>query len=162
MYYNNPYMQQPYYPTMNNGAAPDNLTMLRNQNQYQQPFPQYQQNMQLTPQQPQINNSGMIWVETEQEAFSYPIAPNNAVALWDNNNPIVYLKKADASGKTTTEIYDLVKRQPMGSQQPGQAIEMQTRDFITRDEFNALEARIDALAVQTTATKAKKAKTDDE
>lgn len=146
MYYNNAYMQPSYYPQMNNGAMPDNLAMLRGANQYQPNFPTYQ-GMQTNAQQAQgaANNSGMIWVDTEQEALSYPIAPNNAVALWDNYNPVVYLKKSDASGKTTTEIYDLVKRQPMNAQQPMQAESIQTVDYITRKEFNELEAKLNGF-----------------
>lgn len=40
----------------------------------------------------------------------YPVAPNTAVTLWSASEPVVYLKQADASGKPTMKIYDLVER----------------------------------------------------
>ena len=63
----------------------------------------YQQN--YNPYQPSI-----IWVNGEQEAAAYPVAPNNAVALWDSAAPAIYLKKADAAGKPTMQAFDLVER----------------------------------------------------
>lgn len=75
---------------------------------YQQPMQQPQQ-----PTQPQANSGpqGIIWVNGEKEAALFPVAPNNAVALWDSVTPAIYLKKADASGKPTMTTYDLVERQ---------------------------------------------------
>ena len=94
---------QPYQPPM-----ADQLTQLR-----QQQFPSVQ-NLQQTQQQTQ---SGMIWVQNEMEAANYLVAPNSAVTLWDSNSPVVYLKQADASGKPSMKIYDLVER----TQRPVQA-----------------------------------------
>ena len=68
-------------------------------------------NQQYPAQPQQQQTSSIIWINSEEEAYSYPVAPNNAVALWQSNKPIVYLKQTDASGKPTVEIYDLVKRQ---------------------------------------------------
>lgn len=74
----------------------------------QQMMPQNppQQQMPVVQQQPQVQ-SGMIWVSGEKEASMYPVAPNNAVALWDSANPYVYLKQADASGKPVMRAYEL-------------------------------------------------------
>ena len=56
---------------------------------YQPIQPVYQPTFQNYPQQnytPQnIPQSGIIWVSGEQEAQSYPVGPNAAVALWDSN-----------------------------------------------------------------------------
>ena len=89
-------------------------------------YPQYQPTPQITqpmmqnaqqsgtPAQPQpiapASPSSIIWVKNQQEAAMYPIAPNNAVALWDSASPSIYLKQADASGKPSMKIYDLVER----------------------------------------------------
>lgn len=54
---------------------------------------------------------GIIWIGSEKDAALYPVAPNNAVTLWNQFEPVVYLKQADASGKPTMKIYDLVERQ---------------------------------------------------
>lgn len=67
-------------------------------------YPLYQQpNTQQAP-------STILWVRNEQEAAMYPVAPNNAVQLWDSNSPVIYLKQADASGKPSMKIYDLLER----------------------------------------------------
>ena len=41
-------------------------------------------------------NTGIVWISSEREAAMYPVAPNNAVTLWNQNEPVVYLKTADA------------------------------------------------------------------
>ena len=79
-----------------------------------QPYPNYYQPSYQQVQQPQNNSfnnqTSIIWVSSEQEAQSYPVAPNNAVAMWDSKSPVIYLKQADASGKPTLKAFDLVER----------------------------------------------------
>lgn len=99
----------------------------------QQMMPQMPQ--QMAPQNP-IAQGGVQWVSGEQEARNWMIAPNAAVALWDSTAPTVYLKQADASGKPSLKIYDLVERTetaPEAPQKPGV-------EFVTRKEFDALAA----------------------
>lgn len=101
--------------------------------QYQQQYqPVYtQQSIQPVQQQPSYqaaqtvpqfsSPSSIVWVRNQNEAMLYPVAPNNAVALWDENLPAVYLKQADASGKPTMKTYDLVERveQPVAASSDG-------------------------------------------
>ena len=118
----------PYYPQ----PMPDNLMQMR---QMQQP---QMQPMQQPVQQNPIAQGGVQWVSGEQEARGYLIAPNSAVALWDSTAPTVYLKQADASGKPTLKIYDLVERTettPNAPQKPGV-------EFVTREEFDRLAALV--------------------
>ena len=122
----NPYYQNPYYPQ----PMPDNLMQMRQQ-QMMQPAPP------PVPQNP-VATGGVQWVSSEQEARGYLIAPNSAVALWDSTAPTVYLKQADASGKPTLKVYDLVERAETASnapQKPGV-------EFVTRKEFDALAALV--------------------
>lgn len=106
------YQPAPYYPQ----PVPDQLAQLR-QNQMQQPMmqgpqmgPQGQPMQPANPMAGSVQN-GMIWVNGgKAEADSYLVAPNSAVALWDANNPVVYLRKADSTGKPSTVVYDLVER----------------------------------------------------
>ena len=85
-------------------------------NPYQSyPGPYYQQPPQMTQQTPQVsqpqqNPTNILWVRNSQEAAMYPVAPNNAVVLWDSGSPVIYLNQADASGKPTMKTYDLVER----------------------------------------------------
>lgn len=136
----------PYYPYQTyQPPMPDQLAQYRQQ-QYQ-PQPMFQQPAQqvmpqIQPQQQQqMAGQSIIWVQNEQEAYNYLVAPNSAVALWDSNSPVVYLKQADASGKPTMKIYDLVERT---TQRP-QAAPQPAAEYVTRQEFVALQARIDAL-----------------
>lgn len=136
---------------------PDQLAQLRGApGQYQQPMNQPIMQNQMQPmqtaqpviQQPQ-NTSSILWVSSEREAVEYPVAPNTAVALWDSNNPVVYLKKADASGKPDTEIYDLVKRNPAQVvSQPVQTAQVPAIEYVPRADFDALTARYDSLAAK--------------
>ena len=114
----------PYYPQ----PMPDNLMQMR---QMQQP---QMQPMQQPVQQNPIAQGGVQWVSGEQEARGYLIAPNSAVALWDSTAPTVYLKQADASGKPTLKIYDLVER----AETPRTAPQEKGVEFVTRKEFDAL------------------------
>lgn len=146
--------------------VPDQLAQLR-QGQFQQPIMntpvmQNQQQPVMGQQFQPMNNansSGILWVNSEREAVEYPVAPNSAVALWDANNPVVYLKKADASGKPDTEIYDLVKRNPVhAAQTPVQAAQTPVVEYVTRADFNALAARYDEIVAELDALKNKQCK----
>mgnify|MGYP004494120051 FL=1 len=122
----NPYYQNPYYPQ----PMPDNLMQMRQQ-QMMQPAPP------PVPQNP-VATGGVQWVSSEQEARGYLIAPNSAVALWDSTAPTVYLKQADASGKPTLKIYDLVER----AETPRTASQEKGVEFVTREEFDRLAALV--------------------
>lgn len=128
---------QPYQPPM-----ADQLMQLRQS--------QYQPNMQQVPQQ---QSPSIVWVQNEMEAANYLVAPNSAVTLWDSNAPVVYLKQADASGKPSMKIYDLVER----TQRPVQAQQVPSVEYAPLSRLEALEARLDALvAVKEPSRPAKK------
>lgn len=123
---NYPYYGNPYMPPMQ-----DNLAQLR------------QQQMQAIPPMPQnpLPQSGVQWVTGEQEARSWMVAPNAAVALWDSTAPTVYLKQADASGKPTIKVYDLVER--LASAPDTQ--KAPAAEYVTRKEFDALAALVSEM-----------------
>lgn len=123
---NYPYYGNPYLPPMQ-----DNLAQLR------------QQQMQVIPPIPQnpLPQSGVQWVSGEQEARSWMVAPNAAVALWDSTAPTVYLKQADASGKPTLKVYDLVER--LASAPDTQ--KAPAAEYVTRKEFDALAALVSEM-----------------
>ena len=132
-------MPYPYYPQYQPGyypaPVPVQLAQLR-QNQFQP----MQQPQQFQPQQNPPAPS-IVWVQSEQEALNFLVAPNSAVTLWDSNSPVVYLKQADASGKPSMKIYDLVER----NSRPAQAPVTPPVEYATKDELAALAARLDAL-----------------
>ena len=143
------YQPYPYQPPM-----PDQLAQLRGA-QYQ-PMPQ--QMPQAQPQQAQAGGQSMVWVSGEAEAMAYLVAPNSAVALWDSNSPTIYLKQADASGKPSIKIYDLVERSNATRTSPAQEPSIR---YATKDDLDALAARVDALSAKETAPVKKKSVKED-
>lgn len=89
--------------------------------------------------QPTFQNTGIIWVSGELEAQNYPVAPNNAVALWESSGRAVYLKQTDASGRPTLKAYDLTERvrTPQDSSSPAGG---KSTAYATKDELAALSA----------------------
>lgn len=144
----------PYYPGYQpmyyQPPMPDQLAQIRGQ-QFQPPV----QGPQVPSTLPQQNGQSMVWVNGEQEAMGYLVAPNSAVALWDSNSPTIYLKQADASGKPSIKTYDLVER----TQRPAQAPQAQAIEYAPLSRLEALEARIEALSA-TKTTKKSTAKED--
>lgn len=136
------YQPYQYYPQ----PVPDQLAQLR-QNQFQP----MQQPQQFQPQQNSPAPS-IVWVQSEQEALNYLVAPNSAVTLWDSNSPVVYLKQADASGKPSMKVYDLVER----NSRPAQAPPTPAVEYAPLSRLEALEARLNELAEIKEAPKAAK------
>lgn len=115
---------------------------------YQQFFPQNYQPIQPPPQPPQPQQptpSGIIWISGLMEAQSYPVAPNNAVVLWENSGKVIYLKQADATGKPTIRIYDLVERTETASNASASPDD-KTNDYVTKDELKTLVGAVKGLA----------------
>ena len=82
-------------------------------------------------------SSGIVWIGSEKEAALYPVAPNGAITLWNQNEPVVYLKQADASGRPTLRAYDLVERpQSNGNAESGKDI------YATKEELKTLSDAI--------------------
>lgn len=90
--------------------------------------------------QPQQNN-GIIWVQGEAAAKSYPIAPNSSVPLWDSEANVIYIKSADMSGMPSIKILDYTMRDtaPKNERNHPQA------EFATKDDISVLEREISAL-----------------
>lgn len=106
------------------------------------PYPSTQLNTGFyTPQIPQSSpnpSSSFVWVQGEAGAKSYPVAPGNRIALFDSENPVVYIKSVDLSGKPAEmEIYDLVRRE---SKPIVETPKVDLTNFITRDEIATLLA----------------------
>lgn len=110
----------------------DRLAQLRKNQQVNGQTVQTSTSAAAPPTPPQ--NSGVIWVSGKEEADKWPIAFGCAVALWDANNPVIYLRKADSTGKPVTVVYDLVER--TDNPAPRQAApQVDLSQFITRDQL---------------------------
>ena len=84
-------------------------------------------------------NSGVIWVSGKEEADKWPIAFGCAVALWDANNPVIYLRQADSTGKPSTKVYDLVERTD-APPPPQSAPQVDLSRYVTIDQLEDILA----------------------
>ena len=111
--------------------------------QFQQPMGQPMQNAQM-PMQGQPTND-FLWVLNENEATSYPVAPNNTVILWDKNLPTVYIKSVNAQGVPSMRVLDFTERTATAQKQPVSGPFGSANNFVTIDSFNALKGDVEAL-----------------
>lgn len=109
--------------------------------QYQQ---QMNQPIQQAPMQGQLTND-FLWVLNENEATSYPVAPNNTVTLWDKNLPTIYIKSVNAQGVPSMRILDFTERAATASKTPSVPSFNSPDNFVTLDSFNALKGDVEAL-----------------
>lgn len=133
-----------YYPNYNNPYQQTYNPYLQQAPQMVQPVQQPQMPQVQQPTQPSIN-----WVSGDREAIAYPVAPNNAVALWSQTEPVVYLKQADATGKPSMKIYDLVERTNLPASSSADE-----KAFATKDELDHLREEVDRLKADLTKKKA--------
>lgn len=101
--------------------------------QVRQVMPQYQPQMQA-PQEERL------YVPNEQAAEAYLMAPNSFVMLWDANKSMFYEKRTDQSGRPfplRKFEFREVQNEPQNDEKP------LNEQFVTRDEFNALIARLE-------------------
>lgn len=157
------YYQGGYFPQYSNGAVPDMLNQYKGQ--YQQ-MPIQQQMMQQpiqqmpTMAQPTPTND-MIWVLSEGEAQSYPVAPNNSVILWDKNSDVVYIKSVNAQNVPSFRVLDYKERTADNAQKTPTEHKCTCGDkFVLKKDFQALQSEFEALRNEWEALREKpKAKT---
>lgn len=114
---------------------------------YNSYFPTGYQPMMYASQQTQPNN-GIIWVQGEASAKSYPVAPNSSVPLWDSEANVIYIKSADMSGMPSIKILDYTVRDisPREPEIRPQG-DFATKDdiFIIKKELSSLKAKFERL-----------------
>lgn len=91
------------------------------------------------PQPYQNQQNGLIWVQGEAAAKSYPVAANASVLLMDSEKSSFYIKSADASGMPLPlRVFDYTERTVVPQNQ-AQAAQLESQiDFsayVTREEF---------------------------
>lgn len=90
-----------------------------NYNPYQGQYQGYQYEQKASP---------IIWVQGEQSARAYMVAPGSSVLLMDSESSTFYLKSTDASGMPQPmRVFDYTER-----------TEKPSMEYVTREEFNAL------------------------
>lgn len=98
-----------------------------------------------TPQQQTQQSNNVIWVQGEDAARAYMCAANSSVLLMDSDANRFYIKTADASGMPLPlRIFDFEERVQAPKTAQKDTI-IPNAEFVTRAEFDALSARLDAL-----------------
>ena len=136
-----------YYAPFYRPTYYDQMQPNPNINQFNQQYPQTMaQPMQNAPM-PMQNQptNDFLWVLNENEATSYPVAPNNTVTLWDKNLPTIYIKSVNAQGVPSMRVLDFVERTATSSTPPVGTAFNPTNNFVTIDSFNALKGDVEAL-----------------
>lgn len=137
-------------------------------NPYQQFQPNFQQQQQVpnniqpsfqqSQQAQQIQNGGFVFVNNENEARNYPIAPGNRVTFKDENAPYVYTKTQGFSQLDCPvfEKYRRVKEEDCQPQRVTQnavvsnenAQQANNIDYALKSDLRALWGEIEALKKQ--------------
>ena len=129
-----------YFPQYQNGAVPDML------NQYKG---QYQQMPMQPVQQPIQSNGGLIWVDNEEQAKNYLVAPNNVIPMFDKSSSAMYIKSADGAGMPTFKKYKLIDVDEETPKNAPKTHECTCGDkFATKEQINALEDKIEDLTAK--------------
>ena len=112
--------------------------------QYPQQQQQYSQQQQQYPQQ-----SGLVWVQGEAGAKSYLVAPNTSVLLMDSEAQKFYIKTTDASGMPLPlRVFSYAEASNNAQNAPQMAEAINPSSYVTKREFDAFKAQIDAILKQ--------------
>ncbi|WP_288887444.1 hypothetical protein [uncultured Eubacterium sp.] len=121
-------------------------------------LPNYQQQQQFMPtmqnNQVQQQNNNIIYVQGIEGAKSYLVGSNNTVILWDSDNPVIYIKSADATGRPNIKILDYTVRETESNQI---SFNDKKVEYATIEDIKCLESKIMALQ-----SKLEKGEKDDE
>ena len=132
----NPYGQQIFQPVYSGAMQPQMAQQPMQNVQPVQPTP--------APSVQPSNSSTIIWVRNTQDAAMYPVAPNNAVALWDSSAPV--------SGKPSMKIYDLVERIDE-TQEAGKAQNVDLSAFASKTDVATIAGAVSTLSKDIDAIK---------
>lgn len=129
------------------------------QNNFQNPYNNLQNNynaQQFNPQQVNSNNTGLIRVTGIEGAKAYQMSANSVVALFDNNEDIMYIKSTDGANFPTIKTFKFTPYE-ISENAP-------TTDFISRQEFENFKQEVKSYAEQFISaepTKTNKSKSTD-
>lgn len=84
---------------------------------------------------PQMQPNMFNWVQGIEAVKSYPMAPGTKMAFFDSEQPRVYIKSVDVTGKPMElEVYDLVKHETVNEEVP----KVDTSSFLTEEKAKEL------------------------
>jgi hypothetical protein len=135
-----------------NPSMPQENQIVQNYQPNQQPFQQPNQQPFIQP----TATNDMLWVLNETEATSFPVAPNNSVTLWDKNKDTVYIKSVNMQGVPSMRILDYTERTAENTpKSPDKHICQCGSKFVSKEDFDALQSKLEALQRELEELKAK-------
>jgi hypothetical protein len=115
----------------NYGYMPQTMQPL--QNPYLASMPTNMQSAQLQP-------CELVRVTGIDGAKAYPMQANSAVALFDNNEDVMYIKTTDGAGFPTVKAYAFTAVEERQT--------LPITEYVSRDEFEKLKAEVKGYAEQ--------------
>lgn len=152
------YTPYPYQPNYFGNPSPYNYQPT------QQPMMQPQQMPQQMQAQPRpAIQQGLVLVQSEQEARSYPVAPGNSITFKDESGPYCYVKTMGFNqlDRPSFERYRLVKEDAPQEAQSGQQSGEQSGqgsgiEYATKADVDALRDEMEAIKTKLKARAAKR------
>lgn len=90
------------------------------------------------------SNYSVAYVNSEMEAYNYPVAPGNTIILMDLNNNRFYMKSSDFNGNPQTmRVYEYTEVIP-----EKRSSYSANGNFVTREEFEELKRGMAALPMK--------------
>lgn len=113
-----------YYPTYNGPyTVPQTVAPIQNQ--------------------PQVQNT-FAWIQGEEAARNYPVAPGNTIVLIESDKPIMYMKSADLSGRPQPiQIRYLVSEEDYRKIQNGSNLQVNDETYVTKEYFEKKMSELD-------------------
>lgn len=113
-----------YYPTYNGPyTVPQTVAPIQNQ--------------------PQVQNT-FAWIQGEEAARNYPVAPGNTIVLIESDKPIMYMKSADLSGRPQPiQIRYLVSEEDYRKIQNGSNLQVNDDTYVTKEYFEKKMSELD-------------------
>ena len=86
-------------------------------------------------QQTQTQNT-FAWIQGEEAARNYPVAPGNTIVLIEADKPIMYMKSADLSGRPQPmQIRYLVSKEEYEKLRNGSDFSQNEDKYVTKETF---------------------------
>ena len=95
--------------------------------------------------QQQQNLNSFVPVSSENEARNYPVAYGNSVTFKNENAPYLYTKTSISQMEAPIfKVFKIIEETPQIAPQNIQGYDLST--FVTKDEFGALQRKLEALS----------------
>lgn len=130
-----------YYGNNFGFQFPQNLNPTSYYNPAANSYPNYQ-----PQQQPKINTN-KIFVSGIEDVKMRVLDPNSDFIFFDNEKSMIYRKVVDGTGHFEVKAFDVIEHKE-AEKQPNAAQPLNPQEFVRKEEFEALQNQINALAAK--------------